>query len=234
MRRPGLRDRLADLLRSRAAGAAVAQQPVQPDRPGAARRAPPQGGRVVPRGRHAAGVRRVLPRVRVGGREPVSVLHPDVCGGSYDGVLAVHSLSKRSNLAGYRCGFVAGDPAVLGRAARGPQEPRPDAARPAAAGDGRGAGRRRPRGGPARDVRRAAGGAPAALRGAGFRVDHSEASLYLWATRDEDCWDTVAWFAERGVLVAPGSFYGARGHATYGSRSPRPTNGSRPRPARLG
>ena len=43
----------------------------------------------------------------------VSVLHPDVCGGSYDGVLSVHSLSKRSNLAGYRCGFVAGDPAVL-------------------------------------------------------------------------------------------------------------------------
>ncbi|MEP6815848.1 MAG: succinyldiaminopimelate transaminase, partial [Marmoricola sp.] len=43
-----------------------------------------------------------------------SVLHPDICRGSHEGVLAVHSLSKRSNLAGYRCGFVAGDPAVVG------------------------------------------------------------------------------------------------------------------------
>jgi aspartate/methionine/tyrosine aminotransferase len=49
------------------------------------------------------------------------------------------------------------------------------------------------------------------LQAAGFRIDHSEASLYLWSTRDEPCWDTVAWFAERGILVAPGSFYGAAG-----------------------
>ena len=44
---------------------------------------------------------------------PVSVLHPSVCGGSFDGVLAVHSLSKRSNLAGYRAGFVTGDPSLV-------------------------------------------------------------------------------------------------------------------------
>ena len=43
-----------------------------------------------------------------------SVLHPDISGGSHEGILAVHSLSKRSNLAGYRCAFVAGDPAVVG------------------------------------------------------------------------------------------------------------------------
>jgi aspartate/methionine/tyrosine aminotransferase len=46
--------------------------------------------------------------------QPVSVLHPDVCDGDPTGILTVHSLSKRSNLAGYRCGFVAGDPAVVG------------------------------------------------------------------------------------------------------------------------
>ena len=45
--------------------------------------------------------------------EPVSVLHPDVCGGSFEGLLAVHSVSKRSNLAGYRAGFVTGDPALV-------------------------------------------------------------------------------------------------------------------------
>ena len=50
-----------------------------------------------------------------------------------------------------------------------------------------------------------------ALQTAGFRIDHSEASLYLWATRDEDCWSTVSWLAERGILVAPGEFYGAAG-----------------------
>jgi aspartate/methionine/tyrosine aminotransferase len=51
----------------------------------------------------------------------------------------------------------------------------------------------------------------AALAGAGFRVDHSEASLYLWASRDEDCWKTVADLADRGILVAPGTFYGRAG-----------------------
>ena len=51
----------------------------------------------------------------------------------------------------------------------------------------------------------------AGLESAGFRIDHSEGSLYLWATRDEGCWDTVDWLAERGILVAPGDFYGARG-----------------------
>ncbi|HLU44972.1 MAG TPA: succinyldiaminopimelate transaminase, partial [Natronosporangium sp.] len=47
--------------------------------------------------------------------------------------------------------------------------------------------------------------------GAGFTVEHSEAGLYLWVTRGEDCWSTVDWFAERGILVAPGDFYGPAG-----------------------
>jgi aspartate/methionine/tyrosine aminotransferase len=51
----------------------------------------------------------------------------------------------------------------------------------------------------------------AALEASGFRVDHSEASLYLWCSRDEDCWSTVDWLAERGILVAPGDFYGVAG-----------------------
>jgi aspartate/methionine/tyrosine aminotransferase len=51
----------------------------------------------------------------------------------------------------------------------------------------------------------------AALERAGFRIDHSEASLYLWATRGEDCWQTVSDLAGLGILVAPGSFYGRSG-----------------------
>ena len=162
------------------------------------------------------------------GDAPVSVLHPDVCDGDHTGILAVHSLSKRSNLAGYRCAFVAGDPDVVGRAARRPQEPRAEDARPAAGA------RCGPPSTTTRTSRSSTPGTPrrrralrAALEAAGFRIDHSEASLYLWATRDEPCWDTVAWLAERGILVAPGEFYGAAGgRSTCGSRSPPPTSGS--------
>ena len=50
-----------------------------------------------------------------------------------------------------------------------------------------------------------------AVRDAGLTVEHSEAGLYLWVTRDEPCWDTVAWLADRGILVAPGEFYGTAG-----------------------
>ncbi len=142
----------------------------------------------------------------------VSVLHPDVCGGSTEGILAVHSLSKRSNLAGYRCAFVAGDPAVVGellavRKNLGLQLPAPQQrAMIAALNDDEHVVEQHARYA-ARRVR-----LKAALEGAGFTIDHSEGALYLWSTRDEDCWDTVSWFADRGILVAPGSFYGAAGN----------------------
>ncbi|GMA29756.1 hypothetical protein GCM10025874_30090 [Arenivirga flava] len=47
-----------------------------------------------------------------------------------------------------------------------------------------------------------------ALREAGFRIDRSEAGLYLWATKDDDAWTTLAELAELGILAAPGTFYG--------------------------
>jgi len=143
---------------------------------------------------------------------PVSVLHPDVCGGSAEGILAVHSLSKRSNLAGYRCGFVAGDAGVVAellavRKNLGLMMPRPQQVAMAAALDDDDHVL-------AQHARYAARRAllREALERAGFRIDHSEGALYLWATRDSaDCWDLVSWFAERGILVAPGSFYGVAG-----------------------
>jgi succinyldiaminopimelate transaminase len=142
---------------------------------------------------------------------PMSVLHPDVCDGDHTGILAVHSLSKRSNLAGYRCAFVAGDRDVvaellavrknLGLQLPGPQQH----AMQAALEDDAHVEEQR-----ARYARRRAD-LEQALKSAGFRVDHSEASLYLWVTRGEDCWDTLTFLAERGILVAPGSFYGRAG-----------------------
>jgi succinyldiaminopimelate transaminase len=143
--------------------------------------------------------------------DPVSVLHPDVCDGDHTGLLAVHSLSKRSNLAGYRCAFVAGDPLVVGellavRKNLGLQMPGPQqVAMRAALDDDAHVAEQHAR----YAARRAA--LKTALESAGFRIDHSEASLYLWATRHEPCWDTVAWLADRGILVAPGEFYGPAG-----------------------
>jgi succinyldiaminopimelate transaminase len=146
-----------------------------------------------------------------GGAAPVSVLHPSVCGGDHTGLLAVHSLSKTSSLAGYRAGFVAGDPALVAellavRKHAGMMVPTPiQAAMVAALEDDEHEKVQKDRYARRRDV------LLPAVRAAGFTVDHSEAGLYLWATRDEPCRDTVATLAELGILVAPGEFYGPRG-----------------------
>ena len=143
--------------------------------------------------------------------EPVSVLHPSVCGSSHEGVLAIHSLSKRSNLAGYRFGFAAGDPRLVAdvlavRKHIGMMVPAPvQAAAKVAFSDDTHVAEQRERYRARREVLRAA------LVAAGFRIDHSEAGLYLWVTRGEPCWETVAWCADRGVVVTPGDFYGVAG-----------------------
>jgi succinyldiaminopimelate transaminase len=143
--------------------------------------------------------------------EPVpSILDPRVCGGSHEGLLAVYSLSKQSNLAGYRAAFVAGDPDLVRsllelRKHAGMIVPWPvQEAMRVALGDDEHVDLQR-------ETYRARRATVArALRENGFRIDHSEAGLYLWATRDEACWTTVEWFSRRGVLVAPGAFYGPR------------------------
>jgi succinyldiaminopimelate transaminase len=139
--------------------------------------------------------------------QPVSVLDREVSGGDVTGVLAVHSLSKSSSLAGYRAGFVTGDPALVAsllavRKHAGMMVPRPvQEAMTAALSDDDHVDVQRAR----RTILREA------LQRAGFRIDHSQAGLYLWATRDEDAWQTVSWLADRGILVAPGTFYGPAG-----------------------
>jgi succinyldiaminopimelate transaminase len=143
--------------------------------------------------------------------EPVSVLSDTVCAGDHTGVLAVHSLSKRSNLAGYRAGFVAGDPSLVGellavRKHAGMIVPAPvQAAMIAALGDESHVAEQKARYAARRTLLRSA------LERAGFDITHSEAGLYLWSSRGEDCWKTVDWLAERGILAAPGVFYGAAG-----------------------
>jgi len=144
--------------------------------------------------------------------EPVSVLHPDACGGSSEGLLAVHSVSKRSNLAGYRAGFVTGDPALVAqlleiRRHAGMMMPAPvQAAMTAALSDDTHAERQREVYADRRDQLRLA------MEKAGWAISHSEAGLYLWASRPGlDCWSSVRLLAEAGILVAPGEFYGPAG-----------------------
>jgi succinyldiaminopimelate transaminase len=143
---------------------------------------------------------------------PVSVLHPEVCGSSHDGLLSVFSLSKRSNLAGYRAGFVAGDAGLIaallevrkhaGMIVSAPVQ----AAMTAALSDDRHAEEQH-----ARYGRRRAALRPA-LEQAGWAVTHSEAGLYLWAAhKDYDCWASVRVLSEAGILVSPGEFYGPAG-----------------------
>ena len=144
---------------------------------------------------------------------PVSVLHPSVRGGSLDGLLAVFSLSKRSNLAGYRAGFVTGDPALMKELLlvsrhAGMIVPTPvQAAMIAALSDDEHAAEQKARYAARRAV------LAAALTAAGFRLEHSEAGLYLWAHRPGlDCWAACELLAaECGILAGPGSVYGPAG-----------------------
>lgn len=144
-------------------------------------------------------------------RPPVSILDPAVNDGDLTGLLAAHSLSKRSNLAGYRSAFLAGDPAIIAdlleiRRHSGFMVPwAVQQATIAALQDEEHAIEQRLRYESRRAVLRAA------LEAAGFGIDQSHAGLYLWATRGEDCWATIAHLAERGILAAPGEFYGAKG-----------------------
>lgn len=140
-----------------------------------------------------------------------SILDDRVCGGSHENLLAVYSMSKQSNLAGYRAAFAAGDPQLIAqlvavRKHAGMILPWP-VQRALLAGL------------TATDAvatqkqiyadRRAV--LRTALESAGWRIDQSEAGLYLWATQDRPCRDSIEDLSALGILAAPGDFYGAAG-----------------------
>lgn len=141
-----------------------------------------------------------------------SILDPDVCGGDHTNLLAVYSLSKQSSLAGYRAAFAAGDAALIAdlvevRKHAGMMVSAPvQAAMTVALGDDDHVAAQRELYRARREV------LLPAVTGAGFEVSFSDAGLYLWATRHEDCWDTIGWLADRGIVAAPGAFYGDAGN----------------------
>ena len=132
-------------------------------------------------------------------------------GGQNTGLLAVHSLSKRSNLAGYRGAFVAGDSKLIARLLEirkhmGMMVPLPiQKATTVALADEVHVLEQSER------YRRRRANLRRALESQGFTIEFSEAGLYLWCTRNEDAWESVAWLANRGILATPGSFYGSQG-----------------------
>lgn len=147
------------------------------------------------------------------GGEPVpSVLDPRVSGGSNDGLLAIYSLSKQSNVAGYRAAFVAGDAAIMAnlvnsRKHAGMIVPYPvqEAMRVALGDDAHVSAQK--------DLyRNRRARLVGALEAFGLTIHHSEAGLYLWCTAGEDTWTTIGRLAELGILAGPGVFYGEAGN----------------------
>jgi succinyldiaminopimelate transaminase len=144
--------------------------------------------------------------------EVPSILDQRVNGGSLDGVIAAYSLSKQSNLAGYRAAFVAGDPKLVAgiletRKHLGLITPTPvQAAMTVALADDEHANVQR------EVYRSRRERLLPALKAAGFTIEHSNAGLYLWVSQGKESFETVDWFAEKGILVAPGSFYGEAGN----------------------
>ncbi|AUZ35372.1 succinyldiaminopimelate transaminase [Arthrobacter sp. PGP41] len=150
--------------------------------------------------------------VQRGGQAVPSILDPRVAGGSHRGLLAVYSLSKQSNVAGYRAAFVAGDPDLMpnlvnSRKHAGMIVPYPvqEAMRVALGDDAHvEAQKDLYRGRRERLV--------PALLDFGLEIKDSDAGLYLWSTAGESTWDTVGRLAERGIVVGPGVFYGEAGN----------------------
>jgi succinyldiaminopimelate transaminase len=141
--------------------------------------------------------------------EPVpSLLDPAVTDGDRRDTLVIYSLSKQSNMAGYRAAYMAGCRTLIARITNvrkhaGLMLPQPlQHAMVAALGDEAHVAEQKER------YRARRGILKSALEDAGFRIDRSEAGLYLWATEGRDAWDSLGRLADLGILGGPGPFSG--------------------------
>jgi len=142
---------------------------------------------------------------------PTSILQ--YTNGDNRNILAVHSLSKRSSMAGYRGAFLIGDQDLIARIREvrkhaGMMVPLPiQKAMTAALSDETHVAEQRAR----YNARRAK--LTPALKAAGFEIEFSNAGLYIWCTRKESDWNSVSWLANLGILATPGNFYGPLGQS---------------------
>ena len=155
----------------------------------------------------------------VGGGVPAAApcaLDPAVCDGSADGVLVLYSLSKQSNMAGYRTAFIAGDDALvaamtdyrkqIGQIIPGPVQAAMAAGlRDSAATDAQHA-----------RYRERLGVLVGALRAYGYATNMPDGALYVWVkAKSGDCWRDMADLARIGIIASPGEFYGAPGYLRF-------------------
>ena len=137
------------------------------------------------------------------------ILEPQVCGGDASGILCLYSMSKQSNMAGYRAALVAGDAHLVeamtayrkqvGLIVPGPVQ----RAMRAALEDGDAVMAQREV--YARRLHALAEG----LRSYGYDAVMPQGGLYIWAqARSGDCWADMADLSRLGILASPGEFYG--------------------------
>ena len=137
------------------------------------------------------------------------ILEPEVCGGDASGILCLYSMSKQSNMAGYRAALVAGDAQLVeamtayrkqvGLIVPGPVQ----GAMRAALEDGEAVMAQR-------DVyARRLHALTEALGAYGYDAVMPQGGLYIWApARSGDCWADMADLSRLGILASPGVFYG--------------------------
>ena len=137
------------------------------------------------------------------------ILESQVCGGDASGILCLYSMSKQSNMAGYRAALVAGDAQLVkamtayrkqvGLIVPGPVQ----GAMRAALKDGEAVTAQR-------DVyARRLLALTEALGAYGYDAVMPQGGLYIWAqARSGDCWADMAELSRLGILASPGEFYG--------------------------
>ena len=137
------------------------------------------------------------------------ILESQVCGGDASGILCLYSMSKQSNMAGYRAALVAGDAQLVkamtayrkqvGLIVPGPVQ----GAMQAALEDGEAVTAQR-------DVyARRLHALTEALGAYGYDAVMPQGGLYIWAqARSGDCWADMAELSRLGILASPGEFYG--------------------------
>lgn len=146
------------------------------------------------------------------------MLQPDVCDGSAKGILVLYSLSKQSNMAGYRTALIAGDPDLvrpmtvyrkqIGEIIPGPVQ----AAMAEALRDSEAVSTQRAR--YSKRLHQLVDG----LRANGYDAHMPQGALYVWVrAKSGDCWQDMADLARLGILAAPGEFYGDPTHLRFSS-----------------
>ena len=143
-------------------------------------------------------------------------LNDTVCGSSAHGVLTLYSLSKQSNMAGYRTAFIAGDPELInpmiayrkqiGQIIPGPVQ----SAMAAGLRDHASVCQQHDR------YRDRLGTLVSALRAYGYATNLPDGALYVWVkAKSGDCWRDMAALAELGIIASPGEFYGAPAYLRF-------------------